>query len=429
MFKLEEICEELSQVQIPMRPDELESIGVHVEEESSAEEAERYQDGYIRDVHHCLAERRRSGCRAVLVKPAATAAILEVEPVEAYLVWQFTDSWLPYIEEEYPERFEGDDASPLLPTAGLPEGFVGSGDALEYELPNWEAVNQAKAMISGRVKEERAQYHLHLQDLARDFARLAPEMLEFIRHHKDSLLDLLWETDNFRSRKSKRPELPALRIAESRETIEKYLDRLVIYPAVRAAHGDPTEARQRVRGALKLFCNGGKAPEGKGGNCKQVSGFALDPKVLIKASRLEERFQQALRAYRLRLELWEKAQQWLSPRVKQLLGPNLQARFVEKVIAAVVHSFPKKWKEERINGKITYHPADWDESESQGSVEIKTKPLIGWGYLLGGFATAAEAVSFLAMPDTREQLSLLGSNWTEELKRIVFGAYKKARKN
>ena len=71
MFKLEEICEELSQIQIPMRADELESIGVHVEEEASADEAERFQDGYLRDVHNCLAERRRHGCRAALVRPAA----------------------------------------------------------------------------------------------------------------------------------------------------------------------------------------------------------------------------------------------------------------------------------------------------------------------------------------------------------------------
>ena len=60
MFKLEEICEELSQIQIPMRADELESIGVHVEEEASADEAERFQDGYLRDVHNCLAERRKT---------------------------------------------------------------------------------------------------------------------------------------------------------------------------------------------------------------------------------------------------------------------------------------------------------------------------------------------------------------------------------
>jgi len=53
MFKLEEICEELSQIQIPMRAEELESIGIHVEEEASADEAERFQDGYIRDVHNC----------------------------------------------------------------------------------------------------------------------------------------------------------------------------------------------------------------------------------------------------------------------------------------------------------------------------------------------------------------------------------------
>ena len=99
MFKLEEICEELSQIQIPMRAEELESIGIHVEEEASAEEAERFQDGYLRDVHHCLAERRKSSCRAALVRPAATAAILEVDPVEAYLIWQFTDSWLPTLRK------------------------------------------------------------------------------------------------------------------------------------------------------------------------------------------------------------------------------------------------------------------------------------------------------------------------------------------
>jgi hypothetical protein len=429
MFKLEEICEELSQIQIPMRSEELESIGIHVEEEASTDEVERFQDGYLRDVHNCLAERRRHGCRAALVRPAATAAILEVDPVEAYLIWQFTDSWLPYIEEDYPERHEGDDRSPLSPTEGLPEGFVGSGDAFEYDLPNWDAIAEAKASIAGRVKEEREQYHLHLQDLARDFARLGPEMLEFIRHHKDSLLDLLWETSDFRSRKTIRPELPALRIAESRESIEKYLDALVIFPAVRAAHGDPTEARQRVREALRLFCNGGKAPEGKTGTGKHVSGFGLDPKVLIRASRLEEKFQKALSAYRLRLEIWEEAQKSLSPRARQLLRPNSRASFAQKVIAGVIHSFPKKWKEERINGSVIFHPADWDESEAQGSVEIKTKPLIGWGYLMGGFNTPAEASSFLAKPETREQLSLLGPNWIEEVKKIVFGAYKRVRKD
>ena len=428
MFKIEEICEEFSQIQIPMRPEELEAIGVHVEEETSADEAERFQDGYMRDVRNCLAERRRTGCRAVLVRPAATAAILEVDPVEAYLIWQFTDSWLPYIEEEYPERHEGD-RSPLSPMEGLPDGLVGSGDALEYDLPNWDAIAEAKAVLAGRVKEEREQYHLHLQDLARDFARLGPEMLEFIRHHKDSLLDLVWETSEFRTRKTTRPELPALRIAESRETIEKYLDALVIFPAVRAAHGDPTEARQRVREALRLFCNGGKAPEGKAGAGKHVSGFGLDPKVLIKASRLEERFQKALRAYRLRLEIWEEALRCLDPKAAQLLRPTNGAGFARKVIAGIIHSFPKKWKEERLGGKVIYHPADWDESESQGSVEIKTKPLIGWGYHIGGFDTPAEAASFLANPETRDQLSLLGPNWIEEGKRIVFGAYKRARKD
>ncbi len=427
MFKLEEICEEISQIQIPMRPEELEAIGVHVEEEASADEAERFQDGFIRDVHNCLAERRRNGCRAVLVRPAATAAILDVDPVEAYLIWQFTDSWRPYREEEYPERHEGD-TSPLSPSEGLPEGFVGPGDALEYDLPNWEAIEEARALIAGRVKEEREQYHLHLQGLARDFARLGPEMLDFIRGHKDALLEMLWETSDLRRRKAGRPELPAVRIAESRESIERYLDALVIFPAVRAAHGDPSEARRRVREALRLFCNGGKAPEGKAKAGKHVSGFALDPKVLIKASRLEERFQKALNAYRLRLEIWEKALKCLSPKTGQLLRPSSRATFAQKVIGGVIHSFPKKWKEERIDGTVIFHSADWDESAAQGSVQVKTKPLIGWGYLIGGFNTPAEASSFLVDPETQAQLSLLGPNWIEEVKRIVFGAYKRARK-
>jgi hypothetical protein len=427
MFKLEEICEEFSQIQIPMRPEELEAIGVHVEEEASADEAERFTDGYIRDIRNCLAERRRNGCRAVLVRPAATAAILDVDPVEAYLIWQFTDSWLPYVEEEYPERHEGD-SSPLSPVEGLPDGFVGPGDSLEYDLPTWDAIAEARALIAGRVKEEREQYHLHLQSLARDFARLGPEMLDFIRYHRDALLELLWETSDLRRRKAGRPELPAVRIAESRESIERYLDALVIFPAVRAAHGDPSEARRRVREALRLFCNGGKAPKGKEKAGKHVSGFGLDPKVLIKASRLEERFQKALSAYRLRLDIWQEALKSLSPKAGQILRSNSRATFAQKVIGGVIHSFPKKWKEERIDGTVIFHSADWDESEAQGSVQVKTKPLIGWGYLIGGFNTPAEASSFLADPETRAKLSLLGPNWIEEVKRIVFGAHKRARK-
>jgi hypothetical protein len=48
---------------------------------------------------------------------------------------------------------------------------------------------------------------------------------------------------------------------------------------------------------------------------------------------------------------------------------------------------------------------------------------------MGGFNTPAEASSFLAITETREQLSLLGPNWIEEIKRIVFGAYKRVRKD
>jgi len=59
---------------------------------------------------------------------------------------------------------------------------------------------------------------------------------------------------------------------------------------------------------------------------------------------------------------------------------------------------------------------------------MKTKPLIGWGYLIGGFDRPPDAVRFLADPETGEQLCLLGPNWIQEVKRIVFGAYKRARK-
>ena len=56
---------------------------------------------------------------------------------------------------------------------------------------------------------------------------------------------------------------------------------------------------------FNLFCNGGGHTEGKTKAGKHVSGFGLETqKVLIKASRLEERFaEKALRAYRLRLEI------------------------------------------------------------------------------------------------------------------------------
>jgi hypothetical protein len=59
---------------------------------------------------------------------------------------------------------------------------------------------------------------------------------------------------------------------------------------------------------------------------------------------------------------------------------------------------------------------------------MKTKPLIGWGYLIGGFDRPADAVRFLADHEIQEQLSLLAPNWIQEVKRIVFGAYKRARK-
>ena len=57
------------------------------------------------------------------------------------------------------------------------------------------------------------------------------------------------------------------------------------------------------------------------------------------------------------------------------------------MIAGVIHSFPKKWIEERIDGTVVYHHADWDSDKAEGFVEMKTKPLIGWGYLIGGFDT------------------------------------------
>ena len=78
------------------------------------------------------------------------------------------------------------------------------------------------------------------------------------------MLDLIWETSDFRVAEDDKAGTAGYSGSPNRaRAIEKYLDALVIFPAVRAAHGDPTEARQRVREALRLFCNGGKAPEGK----------------------------------------------------------------------------------------------------------------------------------------------------------------------
>ena len=418
-FKLEEICEELSQIQIPMKPEELEAIGVHIEEDLSADEAESFRDGYLRDVRSCMARRRRNDCRGALVRSAATDVIFSGDPAEAYLAWKLTDSW-SYDEGDYPDRYEEFPQSPLVPGDGLPEGFVGPGDALECDFPDWESINRVKESLAEKRREEREGYHAHLEELALYFRRyFAPEMLGFIKDKREALLDLLWETDDRRTKPSKRPDLPAVRIEEARERIERYLDTLVVLPAVRAAHGDPSAARQRVREALRLFCNGGEAPEGKSKLKKRVKGFALDPKVLIKASQLEARFQKALEEYELRQEIWKTALRVLDPRAAQLLRPDPSATFAQKVIAAVVHSFPKKPRTEGTNGD--------DEKMAVGSVTLRARPLIPWAYLTGGFSTTADAVRFLSDPETQGRLSLLGPNWIEEIKRIVFGAYKRAR--
>lgn len=418
-FKLEEICEELSQIQIPMKPEDLEAIGVHVEEDLSADEAESFRDGYLRDVRSCMARRRRNDCRGALVRSAATDVIFSGDPAEAYLAWKLTDSW-SYEEGDYPDRYEEFPLSPLVPGEGLPEGFVGPGDALEADFPDWESINRVKESLAERRREEREGYHAHLEELASYLGRyFAPEMLGFIKANRDALLDLLWETDDRRKKPSKRPELPAVRIEEARERIDRYLDTLVILPAVRAAHGDPSEARQRVREALRLFCNGGEAPEGKSKRKKYVKGFALDPKILIKASQLEAKFQRALDEYGLRQELWKTALRMLNPRAAQALRPDPSATFAQRVVAAVIHSFPKKLRTEGVNGG--------DEEAAAGSVTFRAKPLVPWAYLAGGFSTTADAVRFLSDPENQERLRLLGPIWVEEIKRIVFGAYKRAR--
>src|SRR5438105_12644968 len=58
----------------------------------------------IKDIHNCLAERRKHGCRVALVRPAATAANLEDDTVDAYLICEFTDDWLRYLAERYDDR-------------------------------------------------------------------------------------------------------------------------------------------------------------------------------------------------------------------------------------------------------------------------------------------------------------------------------------
>ncbi|MEE9186216.1 MAG: hypothetical protein V3U81_04280 [Candidatus Binatia bacterium] len=423
-FKLSEICEELNNIQLGSRPDELD--GMHIEEVST-DEVEGYRDSYIRDVRSCLAGRRSNGCRGLLVRAAATDAIFSRDPVEAYLAWQLSDSW-SYREGDYPDRYEEFQESPLVPKDGLPDGFVGPGDSLEYELPDWEAVLNARQEFARRARSEREEHEVHLRGLAEAFGRFeSPQVMSFIKINRDILVDLLWETSDHRTRPAARPPLPTLDIEEVRK-VEQCLDELVIAPAVRASHGDPVEARSRVRHALRIFCSGGKAPSGKSGS-RRVKGFGLDPKTLIKASSLEARFQKALEAYSVRQQLWRTALEAFGRKASQLLRPNPCATFAEKVIAGVIHSFPKKWKEERINSRVVFHPADWDESQAEGFTQIRTKPLIGWGYLLGGFYTPAQAVEFLVNPETREKLGLLGPDWIEEAKRIVFGAYKKARQD
>jgi len=427
-FKLSEICEELNHIQLGFRPDEMD--GMHVEEGLLADEAESFKEGYIRDVRSCMAGRRRNNCRGMLVRAAATDAIFSSDPVEAYLAWQLTDSWDFNREGEYPDRYEEIDGSALMPPQGLPEGFVGPGDALEYELPNWEVIKEVRAGMAEERKRETEEYYSHLRELALNVGRyFGPEVLTFIKQNSDVLLDLLWETNDHRRMPARRPDFAAVKIEEARERIEKYLDTLVVVPAVRASHGEPTEARRRVREALRLFCNGGEAPQGKLKPRKHVKGFGLDPKVLITASQLEVRFQKALDAYRLRLEIWQGALRCLSPKVSQLIRPNPQPSFAEKVIAGVIHSFPKKWKEERVNGRVVFHPVDWDEADAPGAVQVRTKPVIAWAYHLGRFSTTADAVRFLAEPETQQKLKPLGPNWIEEVKRIVFGAYKKARED
>lgn len=427
MFKNSEIREELDNVQLGFRLDEM--GGMHVEE-VPADEAEGYRDGFLRDVRSCLAARRRNDCRGRLVRSVATDAIFSKDPVEAYLAWQFTDGWGSYREGEYPDRYESLDESPLVPKDGLPDGYVGPGDALEYGLPNWEAIEAARESLAEKRKEEAEDYHCHLRELAQAFGRYcAPEVLAFVKQNKFVLLDLLWQTDDHRKRSRARPTLPDVKIAETREDIERYLDDLVVAPAVRASHGDPSEARRRVREALRLFCNGGEVPEGKTKPRRHVKGFGLDPKVLIKASQLEQKFQRRLDEYHLREEIWQVALERLKPKAAQLIHSNPKSSFAEKVIAGVIHSFPRKWKQERIGGQVVFHPADWDEKGARGPVELRTKPLIDWAYLLGSFDTTADAVRFLASPETQESLKLLGPNWVEELKRIVFGAYKRSRQD
>lgn len=431
-FKLEEICEELSQIQIPMRPEELESIGVHVVEDPSDDEVEGYEEGTRQAVRACMAARRRLDARGRVLRPVATDAILSGDAAEAYIAWQLTDSYVPYsppLERKRRTGMPDPDRESIDPYPEMPEGFVGPGDSYEYGSPDWETAEWARDGVETKsaVSEALYVYH-HLPRFALELESHAPELLAFVKQNKDRLLDLLWETDDHRRRPTKRPELPAVRLAEAREDIERYLDELVVAPAVRAAYGDPTEARRRVREALRLFCNGGEAPpKGESETGKRVKGFGLDPKILVKASQLEGRFQRALEEYHLRQDLWRIALKLVDPKSPQLMRANPSATFAQKVVAGTIHSFPRKWKEERIAGRdrVIYHPADWDEALTQGIVAIRTEPVVVWVHLAGGFGTAAEAVRFLNDPETRSRLSLLGPNWIEELKKIVFGAYKK----
>ena len=58
--------------------------------------------------------------------------------------------------------------------------------------------------------------------------------------------------------------------------------------------------------------------------------------------------------------------------------------------------FPKKWIEERIDGTVVYHHADWDSDEAEVRTQDEATDQLR-GYLIGGFNTPPEAVRFLAV--------------------------------
>jgi len=183
-----------------------------------------------------------------------------------------------------------------------------------------------------------------------------------------------------------------LKIAESRGSIEKYLDALVIFWAVRAGHGDPTK---RVRAALRLFCNRGKAPERKGGTGKQVSVLALDPHVLIKPPGWKIEFRKRSTLIVL-MEIW-----FFSPAGEKAQGDLLWTGFAFALGRNIARTLRRFRRRPLPDLNVGFYPRGTGAHSHSLTVEIDTIPACTLE--LSDTRCRLETHSQMAMDSRREQ--------------------------